>query len=115
MKRYHKAEIKNGKFISDKQRFRQSIGSLPDGRYLFCLISTQDRTPRDWQNYYFAILGEWSLDTGYTKDDLHQMIKSELFPQVFETETSTTALDGDQWQILMWNLENWLILKFENR
>lgn len=114
MKRYHRAEIKNGKFISDKQRFNDSMASMPDGQYLWCLIKTQDRTPRDWQNYYFAVLGEWSLDTGYTKDNLHQMVKADLFPELF-TETSTTDLDADQWNMLIWNLENYLILKFENR
>jgi hypothetical protein len=115
MKRYHRAEIKDGKFISDKERFKQSIASMPDGKYLWCLIKTQDRSPRDWQNYYFAILGEWSLDTGYTKDELHQMVKNELFPQLYEGKASTTELDVDQWNMMMWNLENWLILKFENR
>ena len=115
MKRYHKAKIEKGKFVSNKERFKHMISTLPDGDYLFMLLKTQDRTPRDWQNYYFAIVGEWSLDTGYTKDDLHQMVKAELFPQLYESETSTTSLDSDQWQVLMWNLENWLILKFENK
>lgn len=115
MKRYHRAEISNGKFISDKERFKSTMATMPDGRYLFCLIKTQDRTLRDWQNYYFAVLGEWSLDSGYSKDEIHQMVKTELFPQLYEQETSTRDLDEDQWNIMMWNLENWLILKFENR
>lgn len=114
MKRYHKAQIKDGKFISDRMKFREMISSMPDGSYLILLLKTEDKTPREWQNYYFAIIGEWSLDTGYTKDELHQMIKDELFPQLFKV-SSTTDLDTDQWKMLMWNLENWLIIKFENR
>lgn len=115
MQRYHKAKIKNGEFVSDKRKFRETISTLPDGDYLFCLIKTEDRTPRDWQNYYFAILGEWSLDTGYAKGELHQMVKDQLFPQLYDNFTSTTELDNDEWKIMMFNLENWLILKFENR
>jgi hypothetical protein len=91
------------------------IGSMPDGSYLLLLLKTEDKTAREWQNYYFAIIGEWSLDTGYTKKELHHLIKDDLFPQLFDGETSSTELDTDQWKILMWNLENYLILKFENR
>lgn len=115
MKWYHKAKIVKGKFISDKKRFTDSVATMIDGDYLFCLIKSSDKTPREWQNYYFVIIGEWSLDVGYTKDELHQMIKDELFPQVFETETSTTDLTVEQWQILLWNLENFLVIKFENK
>lgn len=114
MKKYQKAEVVKGKFISDKNRFKEMIANTPDGKYLFCLISIQDRSPREWQNFYFAVLGQWSLDTGYTKDDLHQMAKDELFPELTD-KTSTGDLDADEWNVIMWNLENWLILKFENR
>lgn len=78
------------------------------------LIKQQDRTEREFQNHYFAILGEWSLDTGWAKDELHQLVKKELFTELFDEEVSTADLDVESWNIVFLNLENFLILQFEN-
>jgi hypothetical protein len=114
MIQYHKASIKNGKFQSDRKLFQERVASLPDGNYFLMLIKQQDRTERDFQNHYFAILGEWSLDCGYTKEELHELIKEELFTELFDGAISTSMLTVEQWNIVFLNLENFLILKFEN-
>jgi len=115
VKRYHKAEIKNGKFVSDKQRFKDMVSSLPDGSYLMLLIKRSERTPRESQNYYFTQLGEWSLSTGWDKLSLHELIKSELFVELFDAPISSSDLDEEMWSIVFLNLENFLICKFENK
>lgn len=115
MIQYHKAKIKDGKFYSNRKLFQQRVSSLPDGEYVLMLIKLQDRTPREFQNHYFAILGEWSLDSGYSKDEIHQMVKEELFVDLFDDEISTSDLTVEQWNIVFLNLENFLILKFENK
>jgi hypothetical protein len=78
------------------------------------LIKRFDRTEREWQNHYFAVLGEWSFDAGYTKADLHTLVKDELFTKLFDEPLSTASLTTEQWNIVFLNLENFLILKFEN-
>ena len=116
MKRYTSAHIKKGKlYINKKEEFNGAIKTMPDGNYIFCLIKLNDKSNRDLQNQYFAILEEFSLSYGFTKMELHDLVKSELFPQLFDEETSTTELDNKQWNILLLNLESFLILKFENR
>ena len=116
MKHYYQGVVKNGKFaLRSRKGFDASIKYYKDGEYLVALYSMREKDPQEWRQFYFAQLGEWSLDTGYTKDDLHTMVKDELFPELFEGETSTTELTNTQWNILFLNLQNWLILKFENR
>jgi hypothetical protein len=116
MKHYYKAFVKDGKFkLRNRTGFDASIKHYRDGDYLVALYAIREKDQREWQQFYFAVLGEWSNDTGYSKDWIHDMIKSELFPEIFETETSTTDLSNTQWNILFLNLENFLILKFENK
>jgi len=114
MIQYHKAKIKKGKFIADKKLFLQRVESLPDGDYFHCLIKLSNRTQREYQNHYFAILGEWSQDFGWTKSELHDLVKEELFVNLFNEEISTADLTVEQWNIVFLNLENFLIIKFEN-
>lgn len=114
MKQYHKATIKDGQFISDKKAFKERIKNLPDGNYFFVLIKQFDRTTRECQNHYFAILGEWSQDMGWSKSELHDYVKEHLFTELFGEEISTANLTLEQWNIVFLNLENFLILRFEN-
>lgn len=115
MIRFFKGIIKAGKWISDKTRFRDVVSSLPEGNYLFMLIKQNDRTTRENQNHYFLILGQWENDTGYTRTELHDIVKNELFVELFDKPISTTKLTNDQWTLVFFNLTNFLITKFENR
>lgn len=116
MKHYYKGKVEKGKFsLLNRKAFDTSIKHYKDGEYLVTLFRLRNKDQREWQEFYFAVLGNWSDDTGYTKGELHDMVKQELFPDLFETETSTTELTNEQWNILFFNLERFLILKFENR
>lgn len=115
MKRYFKAQIKKGKFISDKKYFKDSVATMPDGDYLFLLIKTSDRTLRENQNYYFTQLGEWANSTGHTKEELHDIVKNDLFLQLFDEPISTSELTEEEWVMIFLNLETFLLAKFENK
>lgn len=115
MKRYFKAEIKKGKFFSDKDKFNTGISNMPDGNYLFLLIKTSNRTLRENQNYYFTLLGEWSLSTGYSKEELHDIVKNDLFVELFDEPLSTSDLTEEDWTMVFFNLETFLLVKFENK
>ena len=115
MKRYFKAKIKNGKFYSDKQKFDAGVANMPDGDYVHLLIKVSDRTPRESQNYYFVQIGEWANSVGYSKEDLHELVKDELFVELFDEPRSTSDLTKEDWMIVFLNLETFLISKFENR
>lgn len=115
MKKYFKAEIKDGKFISNKSYFRQGVSYMPDGKYVMMLLKETDKDVRECQNMYFAQLGQWSTDTGYSRNELHEMVKDELFVELFDQPISTTELTKDQWTMVFLNLQNFLLLKFENR
>lgn len=114
MKQYHKASIKGGKFFSNKKAFRERVETLPDGNYFMVLIKQFDRTVREWQNHYFAVIGEWAQDMGWAKEELHDYVKENLFVELFDEPISAAKLTLEQWNIVFLNLENFLILKFEN-
>lgn len=114
MVKYFPASIKDGQFKSDWQNFKNAVRNFSDGNYLLLLINTGNKDQRENQSKYFAIIGEWGLQFGYTKAEVHEIVKAELFPQLF-THTSTTDLDYNDWALLFVYLENFLILKFENR
>lgn len=116
MRYYYKGTIKDGKFkLNNRKAFDSSVSNLRDGNYLVALLNLTNKNQREWQLFYFAVLGSWSEDVGLTKSELHDLVKSELFPELFELETSTTELTNEQWNILFFNLERFLILKFENK
>src|SRR5271155_2700668 len=114
MRHYYRATVKDGKFkLRNSQAFNDSIHYYQDGNYLVALYRMTDKTTREWQQLYFVVLGEWSNDTGLTKDELHDMIKAELFDELFD-KVSTTDLTNKEWNVLFLNLENFLLLKNEN-
>lgn len=116
MRYYYKGTIKNGKFnLNNRKAFDSSVSHLRDGNYLVALLNLTNKSQREWQAFYFAVLGEWSNDVGLTKSELHDLVKSELFPDLFENITSTTELSNTEWNILFFNLENFLLIKFENK
>lgn len=112
---YQNAKIKSGKFYSDKEKFNQMVANMSDGNYIYCLIKHSDRTCRQNQNFYFTQLGDWSLSTGYSKEELHELVKNELFVDLFGSPQSTSDLDKNMWAAVFFNLENFLLIKFENK
>lgn len=115
MKRFFKAKItQDGKFVSDKDRFKRMCANIPPGDYLMLFIKQSNRTPRESQNYYFTQLGEWSLQTGYSKTELHDIVKHGLFVELFDGPVSSSELNEDMWDLVFLNLETFLITKFEN-
>lgn len=111
---YHLVTLQKGKIKFVNNNSRNLLSSLDDGYYIVCFLKANDSDTRGNQNRYFFILGEWSLSTGWTKEDLHELVKDELFKELFEESLSTTDLSNEQWTILFLQLENFLIKKFEN-
>lgn len=115
MIQYHSIKLKDGNLKFLNKDAKNIIALMPEGIYLVALISMNDKDPRDCQNRYFAILGEWSLSTGWTKDELHTLVKDELFGEIFVGDVSTSDLSASDWTIVFFQLESFLIKKFENK
>ena len=116
MGKYFDAEISNAGVLvmDDRKQFLRTIKHMSPGVYILHLFKQIEGTSRDFQKLYFAILGEWSNDTGWTKDELHRLVKDELFPQLFDA-TSTSVLTHQEWTMLVREVDDFLIIKFENR
>lgn len=115
MIQFHGAAINKGKLKFFNRNAKELIGNLPDGDYLVAVMSMNSKDTRDNQNRYFVQLGEWSLSTGWNKEDLHELVKDELFTDLFDSPLSTTELDAEQWTMVFFQLENFLLRKFENK
>lgn len=113
--KYFDAKITGGSLVmSNKKQFLRTIKHMPEGSYIVSVFRQIKGTSREMQKLYFAILGEWMNDTGWTKDALHDLVKDELFPQLFE-QTSTSDLTSKEWTILIKEVDDFLMLKFENK
>jgi hypothetical protein len=66
--KYLHAEIRNdGKLYMDNERMRHAVSEMPPGQYLLTLISLENnRTEREWQNWYRVIIKEMANDTGHS-------------------------------------------------
>lgn len=116
MIQYHSANIKKGKLkLRNKDQFQAMNANLPEGPYIVIVMSMTEKDTRDCQNRYFAQLGQWSNSVGESKEFLHEMVKDELFTSLFDEPISTTALTPEQWTMVFFNLENFLLRKYENR
>ena len=113
---YHGAKIINGKLkLNNKEKFKGLVANLEDGPYVLVLMNMNDKDVRSCQNRYFAQLGEWSTSVGERKEFLHDLVKEELFTNLFGEALSTTELNAEQWTMVFFNLENFLIRKYENK
>lgn len=113
---FHKASVtEDHKFKSDKEQFKNIVSNLFPGDYLLCFLKLSDRNIREWQNYYRAVLGELSLHSGYTKPELHDMIKEAVLADMLEPgeEESTTVLDTTRWQMFFLNFASWAHNNFD--
>lgn len=116
MLQYYSSHITNGKLkLRNKDQFKAMVSNMPDGPYVMVLMSMNEKDVRSCQNRYFAQLGEWSNSVGERKEFLHDLVKEELFTSLFGEPLSTTELTGEQWTMVFFNLENFLIRKYENK
>lgn len=115
MIQYHGVDIKKGKIKFLNSNAKHLVANMPDGIYLVAIMSMNGKDTRDNQNRYYVQLGEWALSTGWTKENLHDLVKEELFMELFDAPLSTTELDAEQWTMIFFQLENFLLRKFENK
>lgn len=116
IKQYHKCKIEGGKLILNKDKFSNAVSVLPEGSYLLTLTKVSDRTIRESQNYYFAILTELSRHSGEEKQDLHEMVKGSVLKGMFprwKTLTTTKMKTTDQWDMFIFNLGIWAFKNYE--
>ena len=110
--KYFRAEIVNGQLSMDRNEVRRSVRFMPKGQYLMILLRVDNnRTDREWQKLYRAILKEMSLDTGYGPAEMHEFAKADVLSEM-ELD-STTELDKDSWPEYMDRLGDWALEKFD--
>src|SRR5678816_3075267 len=83
-------KIKDGKILEGKDQLGALIHSL-DGEYIFSALDlSSPNTVEEWRKLYFAlrdVLHE-AVETGYTKKELHDVIKKKL---IYDMMMQTTV------------------------
>ena len=104
-----KIKIDNGKIVANREGFIQTINNL-DG--LFMVTFTKLMKPKnidEWRKHYFFLRDILFEDgeTGYTKNELHELAKEHLFDG-----RSTTELTEDGWEEFIKDYKIWAFSEF---
>jgi hypothetical protein len=102
---YWNAEIIKGRLETNKPAFVKAVKNCFDGKYLIALIRTSNRDERQWQKYYRVILGEMSMELGYEKNELHEIVKADVLEEM--GFSSTTELTAEDWTVFMERVKDW--------
>lgn len=76
---------------------------LQDGRYLLNIIPIKDKTKKEFQENYFAVLDEICNDTGNKRYDLHNTFKKEVNIESIKNITI------EEWPQILYKLKMWCI------
>lgn len=83
-------KAENGKIVEGFDQMKVAVKQL-DGDYIVHFLSLQSpNTVEEWRKLYFAlrdVLHE-SVETGYTKNELHDEIKAHIIPKMYEESNS---------------------------
>lgn len=108
MKKQVKIEIKKGKIIHNADTVKDTFTSADDGFYILTLEDVQPlKTPRDYQNAYFAMVDIVAQHTGNDRYTVH-----ENFKKLKNVET-TKDMETDAWRHVHQEFKWWAFNEFE--
>lgn len=103
-----KIEVKKGKIIHGADRIKDHFSSLDDGYYVLTIESVLPlKTPRDFQNAYFAMVDIVAKHTGNDRYTIH-----EEFKKKHNVET-TKDIDNAQWGKIIDTFKWWAFNEFD--
>lgn len=72
--------VRDGAFVArDRKAFDEAVGKLPDGPYVLTLEDAKEaRSFRANRFYWGAVVSAISDKTGYTKDEIHDILKHKF-------------------------------------
>lgn len=99
-------EIKNGVIIHGSEAYKNLLYKL-DGQYIVDFISISSKEKDDLARYYFVLRDILYEDgeTGYTKNQLHDMAKRKLLPILADDGSNfddTVELTHKDWMTTKW-------------
>jgi hypothetical protein len=107
MKQQVKIEIKKGKVIHNADKIRDLMSSADDGFYIWTLEDVQPlKTPREYQNAYFAMVDVVAQHTGNDRYTVHEGFK------VAKTVQTTKDMTVEQWKELHHDFRWWAFNEF---
>lgn len=89
-------EIKGGKV--------QNELPLMEGSYICVIISNKEKTVKEYQMEYFAIIDEMCMSTGNDRYTIHEMFKD------YQKISSTRDIPIEQWQLVIWKLKEYCLI-----
>jgi hypothetical protein len=117
-----KINIEEGKIRLGTEKLRETIRHSQDGEYLVYFYKLQPKTKEEWRKYYFLLRDILFEDgeTGYPKNELHDMAKGIILLQLQEEESnfdgekknSTSSLSEEGWQKFVKIFKEWAFESF---
>lgn len=78
------AEIRAGKlFLKNRREFNRTVAQLTDGWQVEVVVTRLQATRSGQANRYYwgVVIAALSLHTGYTPDELHELMKMKFLPK----------------------------------
>ena len=104
-----KFKADKGKIVSNRDGFLQVISNL-DGLYIATFTKMmKPKTIDEWRKHYFFLRDILFEDgeTGYTKNELHELTKEHVLDG-----RSTTELSEDEWETFIKDYKIWVFSEF---
>lgn len=124
MQQTHSAQIINGRLVpKNVSQFNRSMTAMPDGEYVIFVESWYDKSLYSWMKKYRRMVDVVAKDAGEQKQDIHEMVKREILPELFENkdlllqpaypEISTKYLNEHGWDMLIKNFQFWVFKNYD--
>ena len=105
-----KIKAENGKVIANRDGLAEAFKDL-DGLYIISFTKlSKPKTIDEWRKHYFFLRDILFEDgeTGYTKNELHDMTKNALL----QPHCTTTVLDEEGWETFIKSYKEWAFESF---
>jgi hypothetical protein len=121
MKFYQLADVENKTIVFNKERIQSLSSILDNGKYLVSFQKLQPKSDiKDYRRCYFFKVDTIAFETGHSRYEMHELIKSSLFtdlmeqiPELFIDNTiSTRNLTLEGWIVVLAALDLWAFTEY---
>jgi hypothetical protein len=80
--------------VDDKQKLFEALKNLKKAKYVIQLKQYRENRSANQNRYYWGVVLEYLSDTGFTKEEMHEVLKRKFNPI-----TKTLEATGESWVV----------------
>jgi|TARA_R110000824_G_scaffold348109_4_gene534869 hypothetical protein len=75
--------------IHDRTRFKERVAQLADGEYMITILPLKAARSLKQNRFYWQLMTQMGEQCGYSKEQMHQLMKQEFLAQPMVVESPT--------------------------